>query len=149
MAALPKTAQAETMLSIRGLRVQYGGIQAVKGIDLEIRSGELVTLIGANGAGKTTTLKAISGLLPPSAGRMVFEGEDITRAVLGQIIFEEDTGWNRILHNETAFMIQRRLQHAGVPMIVLPVQLDLKPYARRRPRSRLIRRRADDAGDAE
>ena len=56
--------------------------------------------------------------------------------VAGQIIFEEDTGWNRILHNETAFMIQRRLQHAGVPMIVLPVQLDLKPYARRRPRSR-------------
>jgi amino acid transporter len=56
--------------------------------------------------------------------------------VAGQIIFEEDTGWNRILHNETAFMIQRRLQHVGVPMIVLPVQLDLRPYATRPPRSR-------------
>ena len=53
--------------------------------------------------------------------------------VAGQLIFDEDTGWNRILHNETAFMIQRRLQHVGVPMIVLPVQLDLKPQARGRP----------------
>ncbi|MDQ3214973.1 MAG: ABC transporter ATP-binding protein [Pseudomonadota bacterium] len=49
------------VLSVRGLKVAYGGIQAVKGIDLEVRSGELVTLIGANGAGKTTTLKAITG----------------------------------------------------------------------------------------
>jgi amino acid transporter len=54
--------------------------------------------------------------------------------VAGQIIFDEDTVWNRILHNETAFMIQRRLQHAGVPMIVLPVQLDLRPHARARAR---------------
>jgi amino acid transporter len=51
--------------------------------------------------------------------------------VAGQIIFEEDTAWNRLLHNETAFTIQRRLQHAGVPMIVLPVQLDLQPHAPR------------------
>jgi amino acid transporter len=58
--------------------------------------------------------------------------------VAGQLIFEEDTGWNRILHNETAFLIQRRLQHVGVPMIVLPVQLDLKPFAQRAPRSRRI-----------
>jgi hypothetical protein len=46
--------------------------------------------------------------------------------VAGQIIFEEDTAYNRLLHNETAFLIQRRLQHAGVPMVVLPVQLDLR-----------------------
>ena len=51
----------DTVLRVAGLRVAYGGIQAVKGIDLEIRAGELVTLIGANGAGKTTTLKAITG----------------------------------------------------------------------------------------
>jgi uncharacterized membrane protein SirB2 len=57
--------------------------------------------------------------------------------VAGQIIFEEDTAWNRLLHNETAFMIQRRLQHVGVPMIVLPVQLDLVPQ-KRPPRSRRI-----------
>jgi len=54
----------EVVLRVAGLRVAYGGIQAVKGIDLEIRAGELVTLIGANGAGKTTTLKAITGSLP-------------------------------------------------------------------------------------
>jgi len=54
----------ETMLKITGLKVSYGGIKAVKGIDLEVARGELVTLIGANGAGKTTTLKAITGTLP-------------------------------------------------------------------------------------
>ncbi|WP_426103285.1 ABC transporter ATP-binding protein [Massilia sp. TSP1-1-2] len=56
---------SETMLKIQGLKVAYGGIKAVKGIDLEVNKGELVTLIGANGAGKTTTLKAITGTLPP------------------------------------------------------------------------------------
>ena len=55
---------SDVVLKISGLKVAYGGIQAVKGIDLEIRAGELVTLIGANGAGKTTTLKAITGTLP-------------------------------------------------------------------------------------
>ena len=52
------------MLKVNGLKVAYGGIQAVKGVDFEVREGELVTLIGANGAGKTTTLKAITGTLP-------------------------------------------------------------------------------------
>lgn len=52
----------QTVLKISGLKVAYGGIQAVKGVDLEIADGELVTLIGANGAGKTTTMKAITGL---------------------------------------------------------------------------------------
>lgn len=55
----------DTVLKISGLKVAYGGIKAVKGIDLEVGRGELVTLIGANGAGKTTTLKAITGTLPP------------------------------------------------------------------------------------
>jgi amino acid transporter len=59
--------------------------------------------------------------------------------VAGQIIFEDDTVWNRILHNETAFLIQRRLQHAGVPMIVLPVQLELRPHVRMAPRPRQSR----------
>ncbi|MDP5008523.1 MAG: ATP-binding cassette domain-containing protein, partial [Glaciimonas sp.] len=53
-----------SILKVEGLNVAYGGIQAVKGIDLEVNEGELVTLIGANGAGKTTTLKAITGTLP-------------------------------------------------------------------------------------
>ncbi|MGZ8303771.1 MAG: ABC transporter ATP-binding protein [Telluria sp.] len=55
---------SENILKIQGLKVAYGGIKAVKGIDLEVNKGELVTLIGANGAGKTTTLKAITGTLP-------------------------------------------------------------------------------------
>jgi len=66
------------LLEVKGLKVSYGGINAVKGIDLEVRQGELVTLIGANGAGKTTTLKALSGLLRPAAGRIHYNGDDIT-----------------------------------------------------------------------
>jgi branched-chain amino acid transport system ATP-binding protein len=58
------TVAANNVLKVTGLRVAYGGIQAVKGIDLEVNRGELITLIGANGAGKTTALKAITGTLP-------------------------------------------------------------------------------------
>jgi branched-chain amino acid transport system ATP-binding protein len=66
------------LLEVRGLKVSYGGINAVKGIDLDVRRGELVTLIGANGAGKTTTLKALSGLLKPAAGHIHYNNNDIT-----------------------------------------------------------------------
>ncbi|MDB5863894.1 MAG: livF3 [Betaproteobacteria bacterium] len=66
------------MLEVKRLEVAYGGIQAVKGIDLEVRDGELVTLIGANGAGKTTTLKALAGLLKPRSGTVLYDGRDIT-----------------------------------------------------------------------
>jgi branched-chain amino acid transport system ATP-binding protein len=66
------------LLEVSGLHVSYGGINAVKGIDLAVGAGELVTLIGANGAGKTSTLKALSGLHRPSAGRIYYNGEDVT-----------------------------------------------------------------------
>jgi branched-chain amino acid transport system ATP-binding protein len=66
------------MLEVRGLKVAYGGINAVKGIDLDVGAGELVALIGANGAGKTTTLKALSGLLKPAGGIIRYDGQDIT-----------------------------------------------------------------------
>jgi branched-chain amino acid transport system ATP-binding protein len=65
------------MLKIDGLKVAYGGIQAVKGVDLEIREGELVTLIGANGAGKTTTMKAITGLQGWAGGDVQYLGKSI------------------------------------------------------------------------
>jgi branched-chain amino acid transport system ATP-binding protein len=68
---------AQTLLKVSGLKVAYGGIQAVKGIDFEVREGELVSLIGANGAGKTTTLKAITGLQPVAAGNIEFLGKSI------------------------------------------------------------------------
>ena len=67
----------KTMLKVSGLRVAYGGIQAVKGISFEVREGELVSLIGANGAGKTTTLKAITGTQPAAAGEIEFLGRNI------------------------------------------------------------------------
>jgi branched-chain amino acid transport system ATP-binding protein len=65
------------MLKVKGLQVNYGGIHAVKGVDLEVGQGELVTLIGANGAGKTTTMKAITGLKPYSAGDIEYMGKSI------------------------------------------------------------------------
>ena len=68
------------MLKVEGLVCRYGKIAAVRELSMEVRQGELVSLIGANGAGKTTTLKAISGVLAPAAGRITFLGEDITRA---------------------------------------------------------------------
>ena len=68
---------AEVLLQVSDLRVAYGGIQAVKGVSLEVRQGELVSLIGANGAGKTTTLKALTAMLPPAGGQVRFRGADI------------------------------------------------------------------------
>jgi branched-chain amino acid transport system ATP-binding protein len=65
------------LLELRGLEVNYGGIRAVKGIDLEVREGELVCLIGANGAGKSTTLRAVCGLLAARAGSVHYAGGDI------------------------------------------------------------------------
>ena len=66
-----------TLLKVTGLKVAYGGIQAVKGVSFEVRQGELVSLIGANGAGKTTTLKAITGTQPVAAGDIEFMGRMI------------------------------------------------------------------------
>lgn len=68
---------AEILLKIRGLEVAYGGIRAVKGVDLDVSEGELVTLIGANGAGKTTTMKAITGTQPIQAGTVEYLGRRI------------------------------------------------------------------------
>ena len=65
------------LLKVTGLKVSYGGIQAVKGIDFEVREGELVSLIGSNGAGKTTTMKAITGILPINAGDIEYRGQSI------------------------------------------------------------------------
>jgi branched-chain amino acid transport system ATP-binding protein len=67
------------MLKIINLSVNYGGIEAIKNINLEIKQGEIVTLIGANGAGKSTTLNAISRLVNPSSGQIFYNGKEITR----------------------------------------------------------------------
>ena len=68
---------SQVLLKVSGLKVAYGGIQAVKGVDFEVREGELVTLIGSNGAGKTTTMKAITGLLPMAGGDIEYLGRSI------------------------------------------------------------------------
>ncbi|MCX7194627.1 MAG: ATP-binding cassette domain-containing protein [Proteobacteria bacterium] len=64
------SSKSKSLLQVRDLKVAYGGIQALKGIALDVAPGELVALIGSNGAGKTTTLKALAGLLQPSAGKI-------------------------------------------------------------------------------
>jgi len=74
------------VLSIENLECRYGKVAAVRGLTLEVKKGELVSLVGANGAGKTTTLKAISGVLSPAGGRIVFEGEDLTRASARRVL---------------------------------------------------------------
>jgi branched-chain amino acid transport system ATP-binding protein len=74
-----------TLLALERLHVAYGGIRAVKGIDVAIEPGELVCLIGANGAGKTTTLRAITGLVRAAEGRITYDGEDITRRRVHEI----------------------------------------------------------------
>ena len=75
--AVPK--QREILLAVSGLESCYGRIKALKGIELEVRKGELVALVGANGAGKTTFLRTLSGVQPMSAGKIIFNGDDISR----------------------------------------------------------------------
>ena len=77
---------ATPLLELKDLQVAYGGIQAVKGIDLSVDQGELVCLIGANGAGKTTTLKGITGLQPIKSGKIRYAGEDITGKPAFQLV---------------------------------------------------------------
>lgn len=66
------------MLKLNSIHTYYGNIQALKGIDLVVKEGEIIALLGANGAGKTTTLSSISGITPPRQGRIFFDGQDIT-----------------------------------------------------------------------
>jgi len=83
-AALPQTIaqpvqpSADVLLDVHDLHVSYGAIKAIHGVNLTVRRGQIVTLIGANGAGKTTTLRAISGMVRPTRGRITLEGRDIT-----------------------------------------------------------------------
>ena len=77
---------AEIVLSVEGVHTFYGSIEALKGITLEVREGEIVTLIGANGAGKSTTLRSINGLNHPRTGKIVFQGTDVTSMAPHQIV---------------------------------------------------------------
>jgi len=77
---------SKPLLSTRDLRVSYGGIEAVKGLSLDLYEGELVSLIGANGAGKTTTIKAICGLIVPSGGQIDYLGQAVTSMAAWQLV---------------------------------------------------------------
>lgn len=74
------------MLSVKDLEVHYGVIKAIKGVSFDVNEGEVIALIGANGAGKTTILHTISGLLKPTAGSVMFEGQDITKVPAHKIV---------------------------------------------------------------
>ncbi len=82
----PGPAADDVLLVLEDVHTYYGQIHALQGISLEVRRGEIVTLIGANGAGKTTTLKTISGLLHPRQGKITFEGKDISRTPAHQLV---------------------------------------------------------------
>ena len=87
--APPKAGRAtpgEVILELRGVHTYYGKIHALQGIDLEVREGEIVTLIGSNGAGKTTTLKTISGLLHPRVGSVHFGGREVTHTAAHEMV---------------------------------------------------------------
>ena len=79
-------ADGDVILSLNDVHTYYGQIHALQGITLDVRRGEIVTLIGANGAGKTTTLKTISGLLHPRAGTITFEGKDIAKSAAHTLV---------------------------------------------------------------
>lgn len=76
------------MLDVKNLKVNYGYISALRGIDFEVNEGEIITLIGGNGAGKTTTLMSISNLVPKTEGEIIFEGKDISNMVAHKIVQE-------------------------------------------------------------
>jgi branched-chain amino acid transport system ATP-binding protein len=118
-----------SLLEVQGLRISYGGINAVKGIDLQVKEGELVALIGANGAGKTTTLKAICGLLQPAGGAIRYRGADVVgmasfslveqglamvpegRGVFGRLTVEENLEMGAYIRRDRA-AIKRDLARA-------------------------------------
>ena len=80
------TGNGKTILDVDNIHTYYGTIHALKGVSIQVREGEIVTLIGANGAGKSTTLRSINGLNHPREGKIVFEGEDITERPAHEIV---------------------------------------------------------------
>jgi branched-chain amino acid transport system ATP-binding protein len=112
--------QATPLLELRDLQVAYGGIRAVRGVSLEVHTGELVCLIGANGAGKSSTLRAVCGLIPVAGGQVLYRGEPIQgrrphelvrdglvmvpegRGIFGQLTIEENLAMGAYVRRDTA-----------------------------------------------
>ena len=122
-----------SMLEVKGLHAAYGRAQILFGIDLELRKGEVVVLLGRNGAGKSTTMKAVMGLLRPSAGSVRFLGADIERAKphrvarLGLGYVPEDRRIFTDLTVEENLEVGRQPPREGVPHWTVPKLYDLFP----------------------
>ncbi len=111
------------LLQVSGLKVAYGHVEAVKGIDLELHEGQITTLVGANGAGKSTTLLALSGLVKKSAGHVMFDGKDLTRMAPHKIV--------------SSGVVQVAEGRATLTTLTVQENLELGAYTRRDRHSRV------------
>ncbi len=134
-----------TMLKIDNINVYYGAIHAIKGISLEVREGEIVTLIGANGAGKSTTLRTISGLLKPKDGKISFLGKDIAGKPAHEIVRE---GISQVPEGRRIFAEMSVLENLELGAFIRKdadgIKADMEMVFRRFPR--LEERKAQQAG---
>jgi branched-chain amino acid transport system ATP-binding protein len=105
------------LLQVEGLEVSFGHVEAVKGIDFQLHEGQITTLVGANGAGKSTTLLALSGLVKKAAGRVVFDGQDITGLAPHKIV--------------SAGVVQVAEGRATLTTLTVRENLELGAYTRR------------------
>ncbi|MBR4696028.1 MAG: ABC transporter ATP-binding protein [Selenomonadaceae bacterium] len=133
------------MLKIDTINVYYGAIHAIKGISLEVREGEIVTLIGANGAGKSTTLRTISGLLKPKSGKISFLGKDIAGKPAHEIVRE---GISQVPEGRRIFAEMSVLENLELGAFIRKdadgIKEDMEMVFRRFPR--LEERKAQQAG---
>ncbi|MBR3458467.1 MAG: ABC transporter ATP-binding protein [Selenomonadaceae bacterium] len=133
------------MLKIDNINVYYGAIHAIKGISLEVREGEIVTLIGANGAGKSTTLRTISGLLKPKSGKISFLGKDIAGKPAHEIVRE---GISQVPEGRRIFAEMSVLENLELGAFIRKdadgIKADMEMVFRRFPR--LEERKAQQAG---
>ena len=114
-----------SLLQVSGLKVSYGQIEAVKGIDFELHQGQITTLVGANGAGKSTTLMALSGLVKKAAGRVMLDGQDLTTMAPHKIV--------------SSGMVQVAEGRATLTTLTVRENLELGAYSRRSYRDKCSR----------
>jgi branched-chain amino acid transport system ATP-binding protein len=108
---------SEALLSVSGLNVNYGHIEAVRDVDLSLQAGQITTLVGANGAGKSTTLLALSGLVPKAGGKVLFDGHDVTALPAHRLV--------------AAGMVQVAEGRATLATLTVRENLELGAYTRR------------------
>ena len=108
---------SDALLSVTGLSVNYGHIEAVREVDLSLQAGQITTLVGANGAGKSTTLLALSGLVPKAAGKVMFDGHDVTALPAHRLV--------------AAGMVQVAEGRATLATLTVRENLELGAYTRR------------------